>query len=103
MRIALHTRVRADRVAAYEQAHREVPPELTRAIREAGCASWTIWRSGTDLFHLLDCEDYARLLAELEKLPVNVEWQARMADLLEVVHDYSGAGADAGLPVVWQL
>lgn len=32
-----------------------------------------------------------------------MEWQARMADLLEVVHDYSGAGADAGLPVVWQL
>lgn len=103
MRIALHTRVRADRVAAYEQAHREVPPELTRAIREAYCTSWTIWRSGTDLFHLLDCEDYARLLAHLEELPVNVEWQARMADLLEVVHDYSGAGADAGLPVVWQL
>ncbi len=104
MRIALHTRVRADRVAAYEQAHREVPPELTRAIRKSsGCTSWTIWRSGTDLFHLLDCEDYARLLAELEELPVNVEWQARMADLLEVVHYYSGAGADAGLPVVWQL
>ncbi|MGW6963283.1 L-rhamnose mutarotase [Streptomyces zaomyceticus] len=103
MRIALHTRVRADRIAAYEEAHREVPAELTRAIRAAGCASWTIWRSGTDLFHLLDCEDYARLLAELEKLPVNVAWQARMAELLEVVHDYSGDGADAGLPVAWEL
>ncbi|MFH9725381.1 L-rhamnose mutarotase [Streptomyces sp. NPDC017254] len=103
MRIALHTRVRADRIAAYERAHREVPLELTRAIRAAGCTSWTIWRSGTDLFHLLDCEDYARLLAELETLPVNVEWQARMAELLDVVHDYSGEGADAGLPVVWQL
>ncbi|MDX2561171.1 L-rhamnose mutarotase [Streptomyces sp. TX20-6-3] len=103
MRIALHTRVRADRVAAYEEAHREVPAELTDAIRAAGCTSWTIWRSGTDLFHLLDCEDYARLLAELETLPVNVAWQARMADLLEVVHDYSGDGADAGLPAVWHL
>ncbi|MFF5922520.1 L-rhamnose mutarotase [Streptomyces flavochromogenes] len=103
MRVALHTRVRADRIAAYEEAHREVPAELTRAIRAAGCTSWTIWRSGTDLFHLLDCEDYARLLAELETLPVNVEWQARMAELLDVVHDYSGDGADAGLPVVWQL
>ncbi|MEU2074847.1 L-rhamnose mutarotase [Streptomyces sp. NPDC013489] len=103
MRMALHTRVRADRVAAYEEAHREVPAELTRAIRAAGCTSWTIWRSGTDLFHLIDCEDYARLLAELETLPVNVEWQARMAELLEVAHDYSGDGADAALPVVWRL
>lgn len=103
MRIALHTRVRADRIAEYEQAHREVPPELTAAIRRAGATSWTIWRSGTDLFHLLDCENYATLLAELEQLPVNLAWQARMAELLDVVHDYSADGAAAGLPVVWQL
>ncbi|MDR6977981.1 L-rhamnose mutarotase [Streptomyces sp. 3330] len=103
MRVALHTRVRADRVAAYEAAHREVPRELTDAVRAAGATSWTIWRSGAELFHLLECEDYARLLAELEALPVNVVWQARMAELLDVVHDYSDAGAAAGLPVVWEL
>ncbi|GAA2983332.1 L-rhamnose mutarotase [Streptomyces drozdowiczii] len=103
MRIALHTRVRADRVAEYEAAHREVPPELTDAIRAAGAGSWTIWRSGTDLFHLIECDDYARLLAELERLPVNVAWQARMDALLDVAHDYSAEGAEAGLPVVWEL
>ncbi|MDH6121078.1 L-rhamnose mutarotase [Kitasatospora sp. GAS204A] len=103
MRIALHTRVRADRIAEYEDAHRAVPEELTAAIRAAGVHSWTIWRSGTELFHLLDCEDYGRLLAELEQLPVNIAWQARMAELLDVVHDYSAEGAGAGLPVVWQL
>ncbi|MFJ9815171.1 L-rhamnose mutarotase [Streptomyces sp. NPDC101151] len=104
MRVALHTKVRADRIADYEAAHREVPRELTDAIRAAGATSWTIWRGGgTDLFHLLECEDYGRLLAELEQLPVNVAWQARMAELLEVVHDYSRDGAAAGLPVVWEL
>ncbi|MFF0061216.1 L-rhamnose mutarotase [Streptomyces sp. NPDC005279] len=103
MRVALHTTVRADRIAAYEAAHREVPEELTAAIRAAGVASWTIWRSGTDLFHLLDCADYARLPAELEELPANIAWQARMAELLDVVHDYSADGAAAGLPVVWEL
>ncbi|MCX5088443.1 L-rhamnose mutarotase [Streptomyces sp. NBC_00365] len=103
MRVALHTKVRAERVAAYEAAHREVPEELTTAIRAAGATSWTIWRSGTDLFHVLECEDYERLLAELEKLPVNIAWQARMAELLDVVHDYSSQGAQAGLPVVWEL
>ncbi|MFB7919100.1 L-rhamnose mutarotase [Streptomyces sp. NPDC056061] len=103
MRIALHTRVRADRIEEYEAAHRAVPDELSTAIRAAGVTSWTIWRSGQELFHLLECEDYARLLAELEHLPVNVAWQARMADLLDVTHDYSHDGTDAGLPVVWQL
>ena len=103
MRVALHTKVRADRVAEYETAHREVPAELTAAIRAAGATSWTIWRSGTDLFHVLECEDYGRMLAELEKLPVNITWQARMAELLDVVHDYSAEGTDASLPVVWEL
>ena len=103
MRIALHTRVRADRIDEYEAAHREVPEELTAAIRAAGAQRWSIWRSGTELFHLIECEDYARLIVELETLPVNVAWQARMADLLDVVHDYSADGARAGLPEVWRL
>ncbi|WP_369221309.1 L-rhamnose mutarotase [Streptomyces sp. R39] len=115
MTVAPHTEVRADRVAAYEAAHREVPAELTDAIRAAEATSWTIWRwgspraseaergGGTDLFHVLDCADYGRLLAELEKLPVNVAWQARMVELLDVVHDYSEAGSAAGLPVVREL
>ncbi|WP_372344406.1 L-rhamnose mutarotase [Streptomyces sp. KL116D] len=103
MRVALHTTVRADRVEEYEAAHREVPAELVAAIRAAGATRWTIWRSGTDLFHVLECEDYARLLAELDALPVNTAWQTRMAGLQDVVHDYSAEGADAGLPVVWEL
>ncbi|MGW2741821.1 L-rhamnose mutarotase [Streptomyces sp. NPDC001450] len=103
MRVALHTKVRAHRIDDYEAAHREVPKELTDAIRAAGATSWTIWRSGTELFHLLECEDYGHLLAALEQLPVNVAWQARMAELLDVVHDYAQGGADAGLPVVWEL
>jgi L-rhamnose mutarotase len=103
VRIALHTRVRADRIDEYEAAHRSVPPELTDAIRAAGATSWTIWRSGTDLFHVIDCEDYAALLAYLSAQPVNTAWQARMARLLDVAHDYSAGGADAALPVIWAL
>ena len=103
MRVALHTTVRGDRIEEYEQAHAAVPAELTDAIRAAGVTGWTIWRSGTDLFHVIDCADYAAMLAALNADPVNVEWQARMAELLESPHDYSAAGGDAALPVVWQL
>jgi L-rhamnose mutarotase len=103
MRIALHTRVRGDRIQEYEQAHATVPAELTDAIRAAGVTNWTIWRSGTDLFHVIDCAEYSAMLASLAADPVNTAWQARMAELLETPHDYSASGGDAILPVVWQL
>lgn len=103
MRVALHTRLKPGTEAEYEQAHRDVPPELTQAMREAGVHAWTIWRSGLELFHVIDCDDYAAMLARLENLPVNAAWQARMAGYLDVVHDYSAGGTEDGLPVVWEL
>jgi L-rhamnose mutarotase len=103
MRIALHTQVRPDRIDEYVRAHQEVPAELTDAIRAAGATSWTIWRSGTELFHVIECADYQGLLAALAGNPVNQRWQERMAGLLATVHDYSEDGAEAVLPVVWQL
>ena len=103
MRIALHTRVRAGLLDEYEAAHRAVPVELADAIRAGGARAWTIWRSGTDLFHVIECEDYAALLAHLSAQPVNAAWQERMAELLDAVHDYSADGAAAALPVVWEL
>ena len=103
MRVALHTRVRGDRIEEYEQAHAAVPAELIEAIRAAGVTTWTIWRSGLDLFHVIDCADYAAMLAALATNPVNIAWQARMAELLATAHDYSTDGAAAGMPVVWQL
>lgn len=75
--------------------------ELVAAIRAAGAHDWTIWRDGLDLFHVIDCDDYAAMLAALENLPVNVAWQARMAGYLDVIHDYSDA--DQSLPEVWHL
>ncbi|WP_327313141.1 L-rhamnose mutarotase [Streptomyces sp. NBC_01235] len=113
MRVALHTKVRADRIEPYEAAHREVPEELTAAIRAAGVREWTIRRCGSprersrawggaDLFHVPEAEDCRTTIVELDKLPVNIAWQARTADLLDVVHDYPAQGADASLPVVWE-
>ncbi|MFD4628329.1 L-rhamnose mutarotase [Streptomyces sp. NPDC058284] len=43
MRIALHTKVRADRVEEYDAAHREVPAGLTAAIRAAGAGLPVVW------------------------------------------------------------
>ncbi|PRX96276.1 L-rhamnose mutarotase [Allonocardiopsis opalescens] len=103
MRVAVHVRLRPGTEEAYDRAHREVPAELTAAMARAGARDWTVWRSGLDVFQLIECDDYPRLLAQLAEDPVNITWQRRMAELQEVTHDYSAAGADKGLPQVWRL
>jgi len=103
MRVAIHTRVRPDRVADYEAAHREVPAELTTAIRAGGATSWTIWRSGVELFHLLECDDPAALFTSLEGLPAQIAWAARMAELVDESDGLSADGGATGLPVIWSL
>jgi L-rhamnose mutarotase len=100
-RIALHTRLRAGREPDYERIHARVPDALDERLRAAGVVGWSIWRSGRDLFHLVEVEDYAQMRRTLADDPVNVAWQGRMAELLEVADDYSGD--DHGLGLVWSL
>ena len=102
-RVALHTRLKPGMAVPYQEAHENVPAELRDAFIRAGVRGWTIWRSGDDLFHLIECEDYARLNAALEALPVNRAWQARMVEYLDIVHDDPRRGASKPLPVVWEL
>jgi L-rhamnose mutarotase len=99
--IALHTRLKPGCEAEYERVHAVIPPELAAALRTAGVHNWRIWRSGRDLFHLVEVVDYRAMRHALAGHPVNVAWQARMAELLEVTDDY--AGDDSGIGKVWEL
>ena len=99
--VALHTRLRAGREADYDRIHATIPLELDGALREAGVHSWRIWRSGRELFHLVEVDDYKAMRAFLAEHPANIPWQAQMAELLEVEDDYSGAEPDVRL--VWEL
>lgn len=49
----------------------------------------------------IECDDYDRAIARLAKEPINVQWQAEMAPMKEIAHDYSGR--TSGLPVVFEL
>ena len=99
--VALHTRLREGREADYDRIHASIPVELDGALREAGVHSWRIWRSGRELFHLVEVDDYRAMRAFLAEHPANVPWQVRMAELLEVEDDYSGTEPDVRL--VWEL
>jgi L-rhamnose mutarotase len=99
--VALHTRLREGREADYDRIHATIPAELDGALREAGVWSWRIWRSGRELFHLVEVDDYRAMRAHLAEHPANVPWQAQMAELLEVEDDYSGA--EPAVRLVWEL
>ncbi|MET4542541.1 L-rhamnose mutarotase [Arthrobacter bambusae] len=99
--IALHTKLKPGTEDEYADAHAHIPPELVVALKEAGVKNWRIWRSGLDLFHVVDVENYQAMRHALADHPANVPWQARMAELLAVKDDYSGE--DAGIQKVWEL
>ena len=100
-KIALHTRLKPGKEAEYDRVHARISDELDAALRSAGVTSWNIWRSGRELFHVVEVADYQGMRKELATNPVNIEWQAVMAELLEVEDDYSGD--DMGLAKVWEL
>ncbi|WP_458112429.1 L-rhamnose mutarotase [Arthrobacter sp. R1-13] len=99
--IVLHTRLKPGAAQAYAGAHAAIPAELVTALKDAGVANWRIWRSGLELIHVVEVEDYKAMRKALAQHPVNLAWQARMAELLEIEDDYTGN--DSGVPLVWEL
>ncbi len=102
MKIGLHTRLKAGAEQRYDAAHAAVWPEILAAMRRVGITKWLIFRDGLDLFHYIECEDYVRAIAELARDPVNQRWQAEMASMMAVAHDYSGGSRDR-LPIIFEL
>jgi len=101
-RVGLHTRLLPGSESRYDELHRAVWPEVLAAIERAGIVRWLIFRDGLDLFHYVECEDYARAVAELADDPANVRWQAEVAPLMAKAHDYSGRSSDR-LPAIFDL
>ncbi|WP_109508223.1 L-rhamnose mutarotase [Nocardioides speluncae] len=99
--IALHTVLKAGREGEYDAVHEVIPQDVATALRAHGVHDWRIWRSGRDVFHLVDVDDYARMREGLRGLPANLAWQETVAPFFERADDYSGD--DAGLPFLWSL
>ncbi len=102
MRVGIHTRLKAGEVERYDSYHKAVWPEVLAAIRGAGITKYEIFRDGLELFHYIECEDYDRAVAELARDPVNIKWQAEMAPMMAVAHDYTGSSRDR-MPVIFEL
>ncbi|HEX2680101.1 MAG TPA: L-rhamnose mutarotase [Candidatus Dormibacteraeota bacterium] len=102
MNVGLHTRLKPGAEERYEEYHRAVWPDVLAAIRRSGITRYVIFRDGLDLFHYIECDDYDRAIADLAGDPVNVRWQAEMAPMMAVAHDFSGKSNDR-LPKIFDL
>ncbi|WP_326569233.1 L-rhamnose mutarotase [Amycolatopsis rhabdoformis] len=99
--VALRTRLKPGQEAAYESVHAVIPPELDTALRRAGVRTWRIWRSGLDLFHFVEVDDFDAMKAALADDPADIEWQIRINELLDTADDRNSTSA--GLGLVWEL
>ncbi|MEV6901947.1 L-rhamnose mutarotase [Amycolatopsis sp. NPDC051372] len=99
--VALRTRLKPGMEATYESVHAVIPPELDAALRRAGVRTWRIWRSGLDLFHFVEVDDFDAMKAALADDPADIEWQIRINRLLDTDDDRSDTSTALGL--VWEL
>jgi L-rhamnose mutarotase len=102
-RVALCYRVRPDKKEEYIKAHREIWPEITRGLKEAGCHEMTIFLRGNNLFLYAlidDLEQFNRIRA---KDPYYQKWNDWMNQLLEAPFDDDESGPFAGLEEIWRF
>ena len=102
MQVGLHTRLKPGVEQRYDEYHSAVWPDVLEAMRRVGMTKYVIFRDGLDLFHYIECADYDRAIAGLAADPVNIRWQAEMAPMMAVAHDFSGTGSDR-LPIIFEL
>jgi L-rhamnose mutarotase len=102
VKVGLHTRLKPGVEKRYEEYHRAVWPDVLTAMRRVGITKYVIFRDGLDLFHYVECDDYDRAIANLAHDPVNIRWQAEMAPMMAVAHDFSGKSSDR-LPMIFEL
>ena len=102
-RLALHSRLIPGTEEAYEIEHAHVWPELIVVMNAAGITDWSIWRSGRDLFHLVECDDYEAAVAKLSGDPVDQRWQVHMSRFVEGFAQNPDGLAGQSLKHVWTM
>ena len=78
-RVCFLGRIRPERLDEYRARHREVWPEMTAALREAGWANYTLFLTDDGLLiGYLETDDYAAAQQRMAQTDVNARWQAEM-------------------------
>ncbi len=83
-RVCFTLRVRADLADVYVARHADVWPKMQDALAAAGWKNYSLFlRDDGQLIGYLECEDFDRALADMERTSVNARWQHGMAPFFE--------------------
>jgi len=79
-RVCFSLNVRPDKLEEYKTRHREVWPEMIRALRDAGWRNYSLFlRPDGLLVGYLETSDFEQSLAEMKRREVNERWQREMS------------------------
>lgn len=79
MRIGFTLKLNPDKIAAYDESHRAVWPEMLALLKQSGISQYSIFRRDSELFLTFTCDDFEKTWTAIEKSPVNARWQEAMA------------------------
>lgn len=82
-RVAFCLRLRKDAGEAYDQAHREVWPEMLALLKRAGISEYSIFRRDELLILSMRVDNFDQTWNRIEQDPVNTRWQQAMAQYFE--------------------
>jgi L-rhamnose mutarotase len=77
-RFAFILRLREGAAEAYEQAHREVWPEMLEMLKSGGICEYSIFRRDNLLFLTFKAVDFEATMSQFDNHPVNLRWQKTM-------------------------
>jgi L-rhamnose mutarotase len=77
-RAAFLLRLRPGVSDAYEEAHRQVWPEMLDLLSRSGVSDYSIFRRDESLFLIMTVEDFEATWDRIEADPINTRWQKSM-------------------------
>jgi L-rhamnose mutarotase len=80
-RFAFVLRLREGAAEAYEQAHRNVWPEMRDMLKDGGISEYSIFRRDNLVFLIFKAVDFEATWSQFDNHPVNLRWQKAMAPL----------------------
>ena len=86
-RIGFTMRILPGQEDEYVRRHEAVWPEMLAALTAAGCANYSVYLRGSDLFGYMEVDDFDRFRAAMDASPVNAMWQADMTGLIDPLVD----------------